>query len=222
MVYNTSFVSYRIESPKVEVRMFCAVHLRSVLSSFAGASLESSWIDLNSETQKIVKESLFELLNKEPDRIVRKGLCDLIGELGATISTFDESDKPQLGAEAIEWDALMQNLMHYLSSNNNEYIICALKILSVLFLYSGDNYVQYKSELMEIFKKNLENEDIFVKAAAIQALASFLETIDARECKPYAELIPTVLANTVQIIHTNEDLVCYFFPFFFTVRELKS
>jgi hypothetical protein len=189
--------------------MFCVVHLRSVLSSFAGAALDASWIQLNGDTQKVVKASLFEILNKEQDKIVRKGLCDLIGELGATIATYDESDKEKLGPEAIEWTELMQYLFQYLSSDNDEFIISALKILAVLFLYSADNYVQYKDQLIKIFKTNLEHQNLFIKAAAIQAITSFLQIIDAKDCKPYAPLLPIILVDTVQIIEANEDLVFF-------------
>lgn len=123
--------------------MFCAVHLRSVLSGYCEGNPLSAWVRINADCHKLVKDGLFEVLANEPDKAVRNVLCDLIGELGATIQGFDQTDKKKLGEEGIQWNELMPNLYEYLKSGKNQFIVAALKILSNLFTYAGDDYVEY-------------------------------------------------------------------------------
>ena len=187
--------------------MFSAVHLRSVLSGYCEGNPLSAWVRINSDSHKLVKQGLFEVLSNEQDKNVRNVLCDLIGELGATIQGFDQSDKKKLGEEGIQWQELMPNLKEYLSSGKNHFIVSALKILANLFTYAGDDYVEHADDLWKIFQTNLNNDDIQVKAAALEAFGSFVETVDSKDARKFTELIPDALRATVIIVSNNEDLV---------------
>ena len=190
--------------------MFCAVHLRSILSYFSFSQFQNAWIKLNAETQKMVKGALFQLLDKEGEKIVRKAICDLIGEIGATVSVY-EDEGPQnhhnITQEAMEWPDLMGNVMQYLTSDKPANIIAGLKILGVLFSYSPKNYSDHQDELATIFQQSIEVEDLQIRAAAIECFASYIENADTKQCKAFIPFIPKVLVNAIGIALEDEDLV---------------
>jgi hypothetical protein len=190
--------------------MFCAVHLRSILSYFSFSQFQNAWIKLNAQTQKMVKEALFQLLDKETEKIVRKAICDLIGEIGATVCVY-EDEGPQnhhsLTQEAMEWPELMGYVMQYLTSDKPINIIAGLKILGVLFSYSPKNYSDHQQELAQIFKSSIEVEDVTIKTAAIECFAAYIENADTKQCKAFMPFIPNVLVTAISIALEDEDLV---------------
>lgn len=58
-----TFSDVSIESPHIAVRMFCAVHLRTTLSNYSNTQKEEgNWHLINADTQKLIKDSLFAIL----------------------------------------------------------------------------------------------------------------------------------------------------------------
>lgn len=154
----------------------------------------------------MVKDNLFGILNRETEKIVRKSLCDLIGEIGATISLF-EDEPEKVAPEGLEWADLMNNVKTYISSSETNFIICGLKIMGVLFSYSVRNYSSHNEELKKVFAGFLESDNIQIKASALGSFACLVENAEPSECKIFEDLIPKVLVDSVQIALTDEDLV---------------
>jgi hypothetical protein len=154
----------------------------------------------------IIKQNLFDILNREKERIVRKALCDLIGEIGATINLF-EDEPEKVPVEGRDWADLMPNIQTYMSSNDVNFIICGLKIMGVLFSYSVRNYSSHNAELKKIFEKFLVNENVQIRASALGAFACLVENAEPSECKIFEDLIAKVLVTAVEIVLSEEDLV---------------
>jgi len=91
--YIYLFTTLLNSSPAKVARIFCVVHLRRLLSDYVEGAHSSEWYRLNNETHRYVKQTLLEVLQKEEDGPTRRVLCDLIGELFATIKKLDDEKK---------------------------------------------------------------------------------------------------------------------------------
>lgn len=198
---------YSLASPRKDIRTFCALHLRRVLSDFADDIAESQWPNLTAETQKILKEILIQTLLKETEPSPRKILCELIGELVATIKTMDDETKKECPEEGRQWDSIMEHIWTLLTSGDITLMGSGLKILGILFKHCHMDFVDHTEQLIQILKQALEHQDIKIKTRAIEALAEFLNIADYKDCKPYADLLPFVLTDILLIIDKDEDLV---------------
>lgn len=194
-------------SPNKVARIFCVVHLRRLLSDFVEGAHSSEWHKLSNDTHKFVKDALLEVLQKEEDGPTRRVLCDLIGELFATIKKLDDEKKNAVQDEGKQWDSLMPNVWSFLTSGNTVLMESALKILGILFVYCGKEFAEHTEELFPILKQALEHDNIRVKAGAIDAIANFIATMQTKYCKVFKDLIPLMLQSTVLIVRDNEELV---------------
>jgi len=173
------------------------------------AQEECYWLKLTEENQKYLKNLLWEVLKKEQVPAVRRVICELLGELAATIMnykyTMEEGD--QCSPEAITWDDLMVRIWELLSSDDNGLIEGALKIMGILFTFCMNDYAQFKSELVPMFKKTLEHSDHKIKASAIEAFTSFLKTADFQDGAHFNELMPLLFSGVIYILEKDEELV---------------
>ena len=196
-----------IESPRKDIRVFCALHLRRLLSNFADQDIKSDWVNLTADTQKVVKECLLTALEKEPYSACQKILCDVIGELVATIKTMTKEDREQCSEEGRQWQTINDHIFAFLSSNNTVHVGNGLKILGVLFRYCNQDYVDHKQQILQILNQALQQNDLKIKTRAIECLSEYVENVEFKDCKIFIELVPTLLTNILHIIEKNEDLV---------------
>jgi hypothetical protein len=208
MVFSFPFKNLiQIVSPTRQVRIFCVVHLRRLLSNFVESFESSQWYKLPNDTQKSLKQLFMEILSKEQDGVTRRLLCDLIGELYATIKKLSNEKKNQTAEEGKQWDNLMQNVWAFLTSGNTVLMESALKILGILFIYCGQEFAQHQNDLFPILKQSLEHDDLKVKASAIEALSNYVGTVQTKQCQSFQELVPLLLNALLTILSKNEDLV---------------
>jgi len=203
--YIYLFTTLLNSSPAKVARIFCVVHLRRLLSDYVEGAHSSEWYRLNNETHRYVKQTLLEVLQKEEDGPTRRVLCDLIGELFATIKKLDDEKKEAVQEEGKNWD-LMPNIWGFLTSGNTILMESALKILGILFVYCGKEFAEHTQELFPILKQALEHENIRVKAGAIDAIANFIATMQTKYCKVFKDLIPLMLQSIILIVRDNEEL----------------
>ena len=104
---------------------------------------------------------------------MRRALCDLIGEVGATCFMMPEDEKEKCHEEGMKWSDLIENTMALIQSSSTVFIQCGLKIFAILFLYASEEFSQYAKDFMKVFQNGMEHEDDNVKAAAMEALASY-------------------------------------------------
>jgi len=206
--YILYFANLLNESPHKEARIFSAVHLRRNLSSMVDSTEPSHWLELSVDSQKFIKEVLWQVLRKEEIAAVRKVVCELVGELAATIMNikYAEGEGSQCPPEAMNWDGLMQQVSGLLACDSVELVTCGLKIMSILFTFCMNDYSKHKSDLAPMFKQTLEHGDFKVKTAAVDALTSYLKTAGFNDCKPFIGFIPVVISNTLEIIDKDEEL----------------
>lgn len=175
------------------------------MSDYVEGAHSSEWHKLKNDTHKYVKQTLLEVLQKEEDGPTRRVLCDLIGELFATIKKLDDEKKDAVQEEGKQWD-LMPNIWGFLTSGNTILMESALKILGILFVYCGKEFAEHTQELFPILKQALEHENIRVKAGAIDAIANFIATMQTKYCKVFKDLIPLMLQSVILIVRDNEEL----------------
>jgi len=204
--YILVFIQLLSESPRKDVRTFCSLHLRRLLSNFAQDSGESDWHKLAGETQKIIKENLMQVLLKESESSCRKILCELVGELAATIKTMTGDTKKSCAPEGREWDEINNNIWNFLTSSEIALIGSGFKILGILLRYCHFEYVQHAEQLVPILKQAIEHNELRIKSVAIETLSEYVENADFKHCKPFIQLVPLLLDNIIIIIDKNEDL----------------
>jgi len=196
-----------IVSPRKDIRIFCALHLRRLLSNYADKDAKSDWVNLTGETQKVVKSLLVESLNKESISSCQKILCDLIGELVATIKTLTKEERDECAEEGRQWEEINEYIFAFLSSENPVLVGNGLKILGVLFRYCNMDYIQHKEQILQILNQALQQNDLKIKTRAIECLSEYVENVEFKDCKIFVNLVPLLLKTVVDIIDKNEDLV---------------
>lgn len=77
-----------LASSNKEIRSFCAFMMKKQLSSFSGQKGCSAWTKISGQTATLIKDEIFIALRDESTSSVRTQICNLIGELGATIFNF--------------------------------------------------------------------------------------------------------------------------------------
>lgn len=181
--------------------------MRKQLSAYSEKNFKPSWTKLSGQTAKLIKDEIFIALTKESSGAVRNQICDLIGELGGTIINIEEEDADKLPEESTSWPELMKRIQELWLSNIDTMMEAALRIMATLFTYVSDEFMQYKSDLYTMFKNGMEHNTIEIKAAAIEALSSWLGIIDSKTCKLYEDLIPLLMNTVLVVLAKNEDKV---------------
>lgn len=181
--------------------------LRKQLSAFSEKNFTPSWHRISAQTATFVKNEIFVILSKEPESLVRYQICDFIGEIGGTILNIDEEEAKNVPQENKTWDELMQRIMELWVSKIDTMMEASLKIMTTLFTYVSDEFLKYKTDLYAIFKNGLEHNEIKIKVAAIEAMASWLEIIDSKNTKMYEDLVPLLMNTILYILAKDEDRV---------------
>jgi len=203
--YVVAFTNLLKATDRSAVKTFCIVHIRKFISDFVDDS-DSKWHILRPEAQKFLKDSLLELLKSDTDKGSRKVLCDFIGDLSATMQCLNKERKQQCSQEGVEWPELMQVLWGLLTSGDAFLMESSLRIMSVLFVHCGRNYSQYKDDLINVFKETLVHPVGVVSVATMEAIACYFEHVEFKNCKPFLDLIPNMLSQTLVVAGQEEDL----------------
>ena len=176
---------------------------------------QSHWLELSTDTQKLVKEVLLQVIKKEEISAVRKVVCELIGELAATLMNIKQmegaGEKCPWPYEAVNWDNLMQEVSGLLACDSLDLMICGLKIMSILFTFCMNTYSSHKAELAPMFKQSLSHSDHKVKNAAVDTFTSYLKTASPADCKYFSSLVPQVIQNVLELTDKDEELVRFRF-----------
>ena len=162
---------------------------------------------LSGDTQEYLKELLLEMLKTDQNTGSRQVLCDFIGDLAATIQCLNEERKNVCGPQGYEWNNLMQTLWGLLSSEEPILIESALKIMSVLFVHCGQNYANYKDELISVLKQTLVHPSSVVNVSSMEAVSCYLEHVKFKDSKEFMQLMPLILSQTLSVARQNELLV---------------
>ena len=120
---------------------------------------------------------------------------------------MDEDILKECSEEGRQWDSIIENIWNLLASGDINLMGCGLKILGILFKYCHVDFLQHLEQILPILKQALEHEDLKVKTRAIEAIAEYLEIAEWKDCKPFVDLLPFILADILIIIDKDEDLV---------------
>ena len=191
-------------SNEPNVRNFSSVMLRKQLSMFSERNFHSSWPKLTAQTAKKLKEDIFVILTKETASNIRYHICDFIGELAASINNLEPDDKPNMPEESKEWKQFVPHMMELWMSEAPSMMEGFLKIMSSLFNYDCEHFANYKQDLHTIFKEALQQEDLNIKTAAVDALTSWIAIIPPKDTKMYDDLVPSLLDAVLHVLAKDE------------------
>lgn len=181
--------------------------LRKQLSAFSERNFSPCWLKIGGQTAKTIKNEVFIALRDEPTKAVRYQICDLIGELGGTILNIDEEDGKNASQDHKTWEELIKMIMELWFSKIDTMLEAAFKIMSTLFSYVSEEFLQYRNDFYTMFKAGMEYSSLEIKAAAVEAMSSWLEIIDSKYCKMYEDLIPLYMETVLFVLAKDEDKV---------------
>lgn len=70
-----------------------------------------------------------------------------------------------------------------MNSQNDLQVDAALQIFNGLFSYIMDHLVNYKDDLMGIFKTTLSHVNIDIRLASLQAVSNYLQIAEGKDTK---------------------------------------
>lgn len=178
--------------PEPEIRALAAVLLRQMMTALSSSSA-ALWHMLRREVRAVVKSELLAAVAAELERSVRKRLGDVVGELGATVFAAQEED----------WPELLPFLFRLAETSEAGHVAAAMHIFAALFSFVHDQALRYKSTLFTIFSQALACSSVEVQAGAIEALSSFLSTVDNREIQEFNALLKPLLLAVLNLIQQN-------------------
>jgi importin-5 len=193
-------------SPNEAVRTFCVVHTRSTVSKLSSSNIDPAWVKINESTRKRVKDTLFRALLQETSKNIRNILCDLIADIGSTISILTDEEKEKLGPEGLSWDELMPNVNQLFETNESKYILSGHKIMQSLLLNSNQNYEGFLKNFYELFKLHLQSNDLEIQVTAMGTLAAYLECIQSGQAQIFGDLVIPMFKITVEALRKEEDI----------------
>ena len=176
--------------PQTEIRCLAAVLLRQMMAANSPSSL---WQGLSREVRAVVKTELLTAVATETDRHARRRLGDAVAELAATI--FAAQEEP--------WSSLLPFLFQLSKSAQADQVAAALHIFAELFSFVHAQALQHKAELYTTLSQALVSTDPEVQAGAVEALASFLSTVDNQEIQEFNDLLRPLLLAVFHLIEQN-------------------
>ena len=178
--------------------------MRKQLSIFSEANFNAMWPLLDGPTATKIKEEIFVILTKESASNIRHQICWLIGELGATVNSLNDEDKKKMPQEGQEWAKFVPQIMECWMSEIPSMMEATLRIMSSLFNYSSEQFLNHKKDLFAVFKKGLEHEEINIKTAAVDTLTSWVSVIPPKDTRLYEELLPQMMEAILYVLAKDE------------------
>lgn len=196
-----------LASSNKQIRSFCAFTMKKQFSALSDPDASSAWEKISGQTAKLIKDEIFIALRDETTSSVRIQICNLIGELGATIFILEVDS--QVRFENKSWPELLGRIQELWLSNIDTMMEAALLILSVLFPYAENRFSLLSKSSHTMFKTGMEHDSIEIKAAALNAMSSWLGTCGLKMCKPFEKLIPLMMDTLLVVLAGNEDKVIF-------------
>ncbi|EGR31191.1 hypothetical protein IMG5_116170 [Ichthyophthirius multifiliis] len=194
------FVQYLIQilknSQNEQHRVFVASHLRKITSKFAEKSFVNIWDQLNVESQQLIQTQLFECLKTEPVQNIRYLISDCIGELAGSLLEDPQNNK---------WPELVPLLWQLFMQSNTNLIESGFKILVNLLTFASDTFEKSQNELKNLFQNGIQNENVKISVACIQALGAYLSVLEPKQAKGFQYLIPQMLNTLYKVLKTDQD-----------------
>jgi len=178
--------------PEVEIRALAAVLLRQMMTALSSSSA-ALWHRLRREVRSTVKTELLAAVAAESERSVRRRLGDVVGELGATVFVAQEE----------AWSELLPFLFRLAEAADPGQVAASMHIFAALFSFVHDQALQHKASLYTTFSQALSSSSIEVQAGAVEALSSFLSTVDNREIQEFNALLQPLLVAVLHLIQQN-------------------
>ena len=176
-------------NPNVQIRTLSAVLLKKHLSPSS-----DTWEKVSETGQHYIKSALLTFLSTESDRKIKELLSEDIGLLGVTILTSK-------GAKGV-WPELLPHV-YLLIGTGGPLRSAGLHILQAMFPYMFDEMMENSTELMQIFRCSLEDEDYTTRLACLTAITSLLTVADSKKCLLFTELVPDMLRSVDFILEKN-------------------
>lgn len=175
--------------------------MRVLFSNFVDDP-DNKWTQLLPEHQKRLKQVLIDLLTDKKQLQLFNPLCELIGDLAATIHSEAKNNGNK---EDSEWDLLDETLSLFLDSDDLSLLGRALRVFSVLYERCPQNYTKYKEKLFPAMEKALTQEHVDLKVVAIRTFYSFVTMKDYSKLKSMKD---TLVDFVRAVISQTQVIIC--------------
>ncbi|RMD40209.1 hypothetical protein DV735_g4926, partial [Chaetothyriales sp. CBS 134920] len=168
-------------APETQTRSFAAVLLRRQASKTKKVGDQSTevFLTLSPDVRAAIRTKLLESLSSEQINHVRNKISDSIAELARQYTDSGEV-----------WAELLGALFTFSQSPDASMRECAFRIFAAT---PGIIERQHEGAVLEVFAKGFKDSSVDVKLAAVEAFASFFESISKKAQTKYYPLIPEVL-----------------------------
>lgn len=172
------------------IRQLASVELRKLIK------LSESWIALNNETKREIKENVFQLVLNEPSQLVIHSLAYIISAIAKNELINNN------------WPALFENLNQLVTTHEAKHQQIGLFILVDLFDSVSEHLEPLIPQLMVLFQKTILADNLVTRVTTVQALgkvADFVDENDHTGIKQYQQFIPEMVKVLQACLAVHED-----------------
>lgn len=191
-----------LETHELKIKIFCLAHLRKQISAFIQED-DKGWVDLQSNTQKLIKETLLAMLKDDQHQGAKVVLSEFVGDLASTIQNAGRTGT-RFSQEATEWNELKQVLSESLTSSNAGTINCCLIILSVILSGEPDFVAKNDKQLLDMLKALAKNiNDFQLKHRVLATIVLIMESFPnkfAKKSEAIKEIVELLLNFMISLI----------------------
>lgn len=198
---NLTFQIIEDKSVETGVRSCACIVLKKVLMVYEEDQVKGYRL-LTAQGKQAFQRGILLLLSQEQVETVRENICDLISEVGASVALDETLPEPD------KWNSLLQHLFELFQTNTETAILSVFRIFDGLFANAGNLYVVHSESIFKLFQFGLNHNSTSIPLAALEALASLVQTVKAKDLrifKPLGELILS-LARRLTAAEKEDDL----------------
>lgn len=198
---NLAFQVIEDQTVEAGVRNCACIVLKRVLTVYDDDQVKGYRL-LSAQGKQSFQRGILLLLSKEQVESVRDKICDLISDVGSSVS-LDETI-----AEADKWNSLLQHLFELFQTNTDSAILSVFRIFDGLFANIGNSFSAHSESIFKLFQFGLNHNSIPIALTALEALGSLVQTVKAKDLRVYKPLGVSVLslAQKLTVVAEEENL----------------
>lgn len=180
------------------VRTTCCVLLKKLLTVFEGDQVKGYKL-LSAEGKLNFQRNVLILLASTTQVLVKDQICDLISDVASSVlvdDTLPQADK---------WNSLAQHLFELMSTQQNSNTLSVFRIFEGLFANAATHFLGMSDSIIKMIAFGLQHEALDINLASLDCLASLVQTLSAKQLRPFKSLAPYVIALIRKSLETKEE-----------------
>ena len=179
----------------LDIKSLAAVVLRRSLGTHLTDKKETLWESISPAAKDFLKTNLLATVRVIDTKDLIHKMSNLLVEVQGGM--FEQNDAHEI------WQDLLNLIFEFVNSSNNLHVDSALQMFNGLFTYIIDHLNKFKSDLLGIFRKTMNHQNLEIRLASLQAVSNYLQTVEAQDTKPFVDLIPDMY-NVIRMAASPE------------------